>query len=260
MAQSSLRRADRVSAILDRVSSNGSVDAGHLAAEFQVSPATIRRDLQVLEDQKLLSRTHGGAVAVDMAYELPVRYRVGQRREEKLRIAQRAAALLPRGPLTLALTGGTTTHILARLLAERVDLTVVTNALNVASELALRPRLKLIMTGGVSRTASYELVGPIADQALAGLNMEIAVVGVDGISARGGLTTHDEIEAHTNAAMIRRAGRVMVVADGSKVGRNCLAGICPITDAAVLITDASADPEHLEAIRRAGTEVVVVDG
>jgi DeoR family transcriptional regulator of aga operon len=257
MPQSSLRRADRVSAILDRVASHGSVDAGHLADEFRVSPATIRRDLQVLEDQRLLSRTHGGAVAVDVAYELPVRYRVGQHREEKALVAQKVAALLPRGPLTLGLTGGTTTHLLARLLAERVDLTVVTNALNIAAELALRPRLKLIMTGGVSRTQSYELVGPIADQALAGLNMAVAVVGVDGISARGGLTTHDEIEANTNAVMIRRADRVIVVADGSKVGKVCLAGICAITGVATLVTDTSADPAGIEAIRRAGTEVIV---
>ncbi len=257
MPQSTLRRADRVSAILERVAGQGSVDAGHLADEFGVSAATIRRDLQVLEDQKLLARTHGGAVAVDVAYELPVRYRVGHHREEKALIARRAAALLPRGNLTLGLSGGTTTHMLARLLAERVDLTVVTNALNIAAELALRPRLKLIMTGGVSRTQSYELVGPIADQALAGLNMQVAVVGVDGISARGGLTTHDEIEAHTNATMVHRAGKVMVVADGSKVGRNCLARICPITDVAVLVTDASADPDGVEAIRRAGTEVVL---
>ena len=257
MPPTSLRRADRVSAILDRVASQGSVDAGHLADEFRVSAATIRRDLQVLEDQKLLSRTHGGAVAVDVAYELPLRYRVGQHRDEKALIAQCAATLLPRGPLTLGLTGGTTTHMLARLLADRVDLTVVTNALNIAAELALRPRLKLIMTGGVSRTQSYELVGPIADRALAGLNMAVAVVGVDGISARGGLTTHDEIEAHTNATMIRRADRVIVVADGSKVGRACLAGICAITDVAMLVTDGSADPAGLDAIRRAGTEVIV---
>jgi DeoR family transcriptional regulator, aga operon transcriptional repressor len=257
MPQSTLRRADRVSAILERVASNGSVDAGHLADEFRVSAATIRRDLQVLEDQKLLSRTHGGAVAVDVAYELPVRYRVGHHRAEKSLVAQLAAKLLPRGPLTLGLTGGTTTHILARLLAERLDLTVVTNALNIAAELALRPRLKLIMTGGVSRTQSYELVGPIADQALAGLNIELAVVGVDGISARGGLTTHDDIEAHTNSVMIHRSDRVMVVADGSKVGRNSLARICPITDVTTLVTDDSADPDGLEAIRRAGTEVVV---
>jgi DeoR family transcriptional regulator of aga operon len=257
MPQSTLRRADRVSAILERVASNGSVDAGHLADEFRVSAATIRRDLQVLEDQKLLSRTHGGAVAVDVAYELPVRYRVGHHRAEKSLVAQLAAKLLPRGPLTLGLTGGTTTHILARLLAERLDLTVVTNALNIAAELALRPRLKLIMTGGVSRTQSYELVGPIADQALAGLNIQLAVVGVDGISARGGLTTHDDIEAHTNSVMIHRSDRVMVVADGSKVGRNSLARICPITDVTTLVTDDSADPDGLEAIRRAGTEVVV---
>lgn len=257
MPPSTLRRADRVSAILERVANHGSVDAGHLADEFRVSPATIRRDLQVLEDQRLLSRTHGGAVAVDVAYELPVRYRVGQHREEKALVARTVAKILPKGPLTLGLTGGTTTHLLARLLAERVDLTVVTNALNIAAELALRPRLKLIMTGGVSRTQSYELVGPIADQALAGLNMAVAVVGVDGISARGGLTTHDEIEANTNAQMIRRADKVIVVADGSKIGRICLAGICAVTDVAVLVTDSSADEAGVEAIRRMGTEVVV---
>ncbi|MFI5952342.1 DeoR/GlpR family DNA-binding transcription regulator [Cryptosporangium sp. NPDC051539] len=257
MPRSSLRRAERVSAILERLAADGSVDAGLLADEFAVSAATIRRDLQVLEDQKLLSRTHGGAVAVDVAYELPVRYRAGQNREAKAVVARRAADLLPRGPLTLGLSGGTTTHLLARLLAERVDLTVVTNALNIASELALRPRLKLVMTGGVSRTQSYELVGPIADRALEGLNIQIAVIGVDGISSRGGLTTHDEIEAHTNACMIRRSDRVIVVADGSKVGRVHLAAICPVAAVSVLVTDSSADPAGVDAIRRAGTEVVI---
>jgi DeoR family transcriptional regulator, aga operon transcriptional repressor len=257
MAHSSLRRADRVSAILDRVAGHGSVDAGQLAREFRVSPATIRRDLQTLEDQRLLSRTHGGAVAVDVAYELPVRYRTGQHRDEKALVARKVSELLPKGPLTLGLTGGTTTLLLARMLASRVDLTVVTNALNIAAELAVRPQIRLVVTGGVSRTQSYELVGPIADGALAGLNMAVAVVGVDGISARGGLTTHDEIEAHTNATMIRRADRVIVVADGSKIGKVCLARICPVTDVALLVTDPTADPAALEAIRRAGTEVVL---
>jgi DeoR family transcriptional regulator, aga operon transcriptional repressor len=255
----SLRRADRMSAILDNLATTGSVDAGILAEKFEVSPATIRRDLQVLEDGRLLSRTHGGAVAIDVAYELPVRYRAGQHREEKAKIARAVAGMLPHGPLSLGLTGGTTTHLLARFIADRVDLTVVTNALNIAHELSLRPRLKLIMTGGVSRTQSYELVGPIADQALQGLNIEIAIVGVDGISARGGLTTHDEIEANTNATMIRRAGQVIVMADGSKIGKICLAGICSITDVTRLVTDASADPADLDAIRRAGIDVTVVD-
>lgn len=253
----SRRRSDRVSAILTRVAGDGAIDAGDLAAQFGVSTATIRRDLQALEDQKLLTRTHGGAVAVAPSHlELPVRYRTGQHREAKALIARRAFDLLPHGPLTLGLTGGTTTHLLARLLATRVDLTVITNAVNIAAELALRPRLKLIMTGGVARTQSYELVGPIADRTLDGLHMQVAVIGVDGITAAGGLTTHDDVEAHTNATMLRRAAHVIVVADGSKIGRNCLAAIAPLGSAAVLVTDPSADAAELEAIRLAGVTVV----
>jgi DeoR family transcriptional regulator, aga operon transcriptional repressor len=257
MARSTLRRADRVSTILDRISSDGSVDARALAKEFAVSVATIRRDLQTLEDQKLLNRTHGGAIAAEVSYELPVRYRVGQHREEKLAIARTAVSRLPHGPLTVGLTGGTTTHAVARLLADRFDLAVVTNALNIAAELALRPRLKLVMTGGVSRTQSYELVGPIADRTLGGLNIEVAIVGVDGISARAGLTTHDDIEANTNATMIRQAQRVIVVADGSKVGRVHLARICALQDIDEFVTDASADPAVLAAISAAGVTVTV---
>jgi DeoR family transcriptional regulator of aga operon len=113
------------------------------------------------------------------------------------------------------------------------------------------------MTGGVSRTQSYELVGPIADRTLGGLNIEVAIVGVDGISARAGLTTHDDIEANTNATMIRQAQRVIVVADGSKVGRVCLAKICALTDIDEFVTDTSADAAALDAIAAAGVQVTV---
>jgi AraC-like DNA-binding protein len=109
VARVSLRRADRVSAILERLAAEHSLNAADLAEEFGVSSATLRRDLQMLEDQKLLSRTHGGALAQDVAYELPVRYRGGRNRDQKRRIAAAAAALLPKGPLTMGLTGGTTT-------------------------------------------------------------------------------------------------------------------------------------------------------
>jgi DeoR family transcriptional regulator of aga operon len=258
VARVSLRRADRVSAILDRLAAEHSLNAADLADEFGVSAATLRRDLQMLEDQKLLSRTHGGALAQDVAYELPVRYRGGRQRDEKRAIAARAADLLPKGPLTMGLTGGTTTSEVARIIADRVDVTVVTNALNIATELALRPRLKLILTGGVTRTQSYELVGPFADQTLSALHLEVAVVGVDGISADAGLTTHDEVEAHTNRMMISRAARVMVVADGSKVGRVLLARIAPVEAVTDLVTDSTADPEALDALRRTGLAVHVV--
>ena len=260
MPPSSLRRADRVTAILERLAAEQSLKATDLAREFGVSAATLRRDLQLLEDQKLLSRTHGGARAQDVAYELPVRYRSGRRREEKVRIAARAADLLPRGRLTLGLTGGTTTSEVARVIAGRVDLTVVTNALNIATELAVRPRVKVIVTGGVTRPQSYELVGPLADRTMSGLHLEVAVVGVDGIDANAGLTTHDEVEAHTNASMVDRAARVIVVADGSKVGRVLLARICAIDKVTELVTDSSADARALELLRAQGVLVHVVGG
>ncbi|MEI8057711.1 MAG: DeoR/GlpR family DNA-binding transcription regulator [Actinomycetes bacterium] len=258
MARVSLRRADRVSSILDRLATTHSVNAASLALEFGVSAATLRRDLQMLEDQRLLSRTHGGALAHDVAYELPVRYRGGRNRDEKRAIAIKAAELLPKGRLTMGLAGGTTTSEVARLIAERVDLTVVTNALNIATELALRPRLKLILTGGVTRSQSYELVGPFAEQTLQALHLEVAIVGVDGISAAAGLTTHDEVEAHTNRTMVSRAKRVIVVADGSKIGRVLLARICALESAHDLVTDSSADPQALNAIRATGITVHVV--
>jgi len=255
----SLRRAERVSAILDRLAVEHSLNASELARQFGVSGATLRRDLQMLDEQKLLTRTHGGAAAAQVSYELPVRYRGGRNRELKQQIARAAADLLPKGPLTLGLTGGTTTSALARAISARVDLTIVTNALNIATELALRPRLKVIMTGGVARPQSYELVGPFAEQTLAGLRLELAVVGVDGISVEAGLTTYDEVEAHTNRAMITRASTVMVVADGSKVGRATLAWICPVASVSSLITDSSADADAVDSLRAAGVTVHIAD-
>ena len=118
----------------------------------------------------------------------------------------------------IGLTGGTTTTEVARALVALPRLTVVTNSLNIASELAVRPNLKLVVTGGVARAESYELVGPLAEATLAGLNIDMVFVGVDGISARAGLTTHHEVEAHTNRALIDRAQVVTVVADSSKLG------------------------------------------
>ena len=130
MTRVSLRRADRVSAILERLATDRSLNAAALAREFGVSPATLRRDMEMLEDQRLLTRTHGGAVANSASPELPVRYRGNIHREEKRAIAALAASLLPRGLLTVGITGGTTTSELARHLAARMDLTVVTNALD----------------------------------------------------------------------------------------------------------------------------------
>lgn len=253
-----LRRADRVAAILERLSSDRSLGVVELAEAFGVSQATLRRDLQMLNEQGLVTRTHGGVLAQEVAYEVPVRYRDSHHREQKQRIASEAVRRIPDGPFAVGLTGGTTTSEVARLLVDRSELTVITNALNIAFELAVSPRVKLVVTGGVSRPQSYELVGQWAEHTIRGLNVGIAVVGTDGISSDGGLTTHDEVEAQTNAALISRAKRTVVVADGSKVGRVLLARIAGLDEVDELITDDSADAPALDAVRAAGVKVTVV--
>lgn len=254
-------RAHRLARLLELVRTapgGGTTSAGDLARLLGVSPATVRRDLALLHDQQLLRRVHGGAAAVDDGHELPLRYRGGEQRDAKLAIAQEAARRVPRGVHALGLTGGSTTGAVARCLADRSQLTVITNAIDVALELALRPRVKVVMTGGVARSQSYELVGPWAEQTLQAVNLGTAVVGVDGISADGGLTTHDEVEAAVNAAMIRRARRTVVVADGTKLGRVHLARICTAPEVDELVTDVSAPPEEVELLRRTGLLVTVV--
>jgi DeoR family transcriptional regulator, aga operon transcriptional repressor len=252
-----VRQAERVGAILEHLSAHGSVSVAELAGDLAVSPATIRRDLELLDDQRLLTRTHGGAVAQGVMYELPLRYKTARHKEEKRRIAAEAAGRVADGE-AVGLTGGTTTTEVARVLVERQRLTVVTNALNIASELAIRPSLKLVVTGGWARSESYELVGPLAEQSLAGLNLDTVFMGVDGISFEAGLTTHHEVEAHTNLALMERARRVVVVADSSKIGRTSFARICSIERVHELITDGGADAAALDAIREAGVLVTTV--
>lgn len=252
-----MRRADRLEVILDELSAGGAVDVGALSERLGASPATIRRDLVLLDAQRLLTRTHGGAVAHGVAYELPLRYKAGRHQEAKRRIAAEAASRVSEG-MAIGLTGGTTTTEVARAVVEVDRLTVVTNALNIAGELAIRRNLKLVVTGGWARSESYELVGPLAEATLAGLNLDLAFLGVDGISAPGGLTTHHEAEAHTNRTLLERSRTAIVVADGSKAGRVAFAEIAPLELVGELITDGSADGAALAAIRDAGVAVTIV--
>jgi len=250
-----MRQEDRFGLILERLGQHGSVGVPELAAEIGVSQASIRRDLHVLEQQQLLKRTHGGAVASGVLYELPMRYRGGRQQEAKRLIAQRAATLIGEGVQSVGLSGGTTTTEVARALATRDGLKIVTNALNIASELAVRANINLVVSGGNARSESYELVGPIAERTLNGLNLDVAVLGVDGISVSGGLTTHHDVEAQTNKVMLTRGARVIVVADGSKVGRRAFARIGEVNEISDFVTDSSADPEELEQIAKAGVTV-----
>lgn len=250
-----MRRSERLDAIIAALADTGSVAVADLTTDLGASPATIRRDLELLEEQNLLTRSHGGAVRNGTLYELPVRYRGGRQVEEKRRIAEAAAGLIGDAD-TVCFSGGTTTTEVARLVRGRA-LTVVTNAVNIASELVVSETIRLVVTGGVARPQTYELIGPLAEQSLAGLNVDVLFLGVDGITAEG-LTTHDEIEAHTDRTMVERAARTIIVADSSKIGRSALAAICPLGEIDTLITDTEAPAEEVAKMRAGGIEVIEV--
>ena len=253
----SAKRAERMVQILALLDSTDGISITELAEGLVVSPATMRRDLAALEEQGLLSRTHGGARRFAGPAELPPRLRDTQARDAKRAIANKVAQLLPPGRLAVALSGGSTTAEVARRLATRADLTIVTNSLTTATEIAARPNLRVIMTGGVVRSSSFELVGSLAESTFNAINVNFAILGADGVSATGGATTHDDTEARTNSAMASHAQRLMVVADGSKIGRLTLARVAAVKDISDLITDDTADPTELERIAGEGVTIHV---
>jgi len=257
-----MNRHSRLSAILDAITEAGSVDVYKLARQFQVSGSTIRRDLQHLGEQQFLSRTHGGAVATSVNYDLPIRYRRAAKADEKARIGAAVAALIEPGAV-VGLSGGTTTTEVARALAERehngeTAFTIVTNAINIGNELTVRRHLKLVMTGGVSRLHSYELTGPLAFHALSQIELDVAVLGVDALDPDWGAKVADEDEAHINKLMASRAGTVVIATDSSKLAARAFARVCPLSQVNLLVIDSGAPAEDLEKIRAAGVRVVVV--
>jgi DeoR family transcriptional regulator of aga operon len=251
-----VQRAERLSAILDQVGQRGSVDVGELAAALGVSGATVRRDLQSLSRSQLLVRTHGGAVANEVGDEVPTRVKAALRLPEKRRIGRAAADLVPDGAV-VGMTGGTTALELARALAARRGITVVTNAINIANELVGHAGLRLVVIGGIVRQ-SYELVGPAAEAMLANYHLDIAFIGVDGLTPEEGCTTYDELEAQTDLAFLRRSRRNVVITDSSKIGRVTFARISLLSGVTDVVTDQGAHPEQLAALRDAGLHVTAV--
>lgn len=258
-----MNRAARLTAILDLLGAQGEVSVDELVDRFGASAATTRRDLDSLAERRLLTRTHGGAVAQSVAYELPIRYKSHQRTAEKERIAAAAAALVEPG-WVVGLSGGTTTTAIAAALAARDDLTtrgitVVTNAVNIAGQLAMRPEFKVVVTGGVIHSRSFELVGPFVEQLLAGIRLDVAFIGVNGLDATYGATTHDEAEAAVNRMMAERAERAVIVADSSKFGASAFAHVGGVEQFPLVLTDARVDAAQRAALEAAGYEVRIAD-
>jgi DeoR family transcriptional regulator of aga operon len=252
-------RYRRWNELLELLAAAGQLQVEDAAKALNVSAATVRRDFDELADQQMLTRIRGGAVAQGVNYDLPLRYKTERHPSEKQRIGELAASMVRVGEV-VGLNGGTTTTEVARALATRSDLssgapalalTVVTNALNIATEL-----IKIVTTGGVARPQSYELTGPLATGILEQVTLDVAILGVDGIDAVAGATAHHEGEASINRLMGRQARRVIIVADSSKAGKRAFARICSLAEIDVLVTDTGIAAEQAALLEDAGVSVV----
>jgi DeoR/GlpR family transcriptional regulator of sugar metabolism len=257
-------RYSRWNQLLELLATEGELQVERAAELLGVSAATIRRDFDDLASQQMLARIRGGAVAQGVTYDLPLRYKSERHPSEKRRIGATAAALVQAGQV-VGLNGGTTTTEVARALAVRADLgttaggpalTVVTNALNIATELAVRQHIKIVVSGGVARPQSYELTGPLATGVLERVSIDIAFLGVDAIDPSVGAMAQHEGEASINQLMASQAGQVIVVADSSKVGRRAFARICPASQIDILVTDTGLADEAADRFTEAGVRVM----
>ncbi|HWS58283.1 MAG TPA: DeoR/GlpR family DNA-binding transcription regulator [Actinotalea sp.] len=251
--------------ILAEIRERGAVRVADLVVSLDVSDMTIRRDIGELARRGLVHRVHGGAVdARHAAHEPGFRAKSELSGAEKAAIAQEALTHLAPGS-AVALSAGTTTHLLARLIADEPTLrplTVVTNSLP-AAEVLHRPAdhgLTVVLTGG-TRTPSDALVGPLATRALAGLRVDVTVLGVHGLDLEAGLTTPNLLEAETDQALIAAASQLIVVADHTKWGVAGLSRIADLADVDVLISDDGLPPDATAALRdTVGTLVLVATG
>jgi DeoR/GlpR family transcriptional regulator of sugar metabolism len=249
-------RAERHERILAELARHGTVSAQDLSRLLAASLATVRRDIAELDARGTVKRTHGGASLPSRREEPHFDAKVMAYLPEKRRIGAEAGAMLDDGT-TVGLGGGTTVMQMLPAI-RRKTLTVITTAVNVALDLRDTKSVSVTLTGGTLRRRTAEMVGHIAERTLRDVNLDVVIIGVDGIDIAGGLTTFDSSEAYVNRVMVEQAREVWIVADHSKFGQVLPALICPVAQATKVITDTGAPDDLVAAIRALGVDVVLV--
>ena len=250
--------ARRRSELVRLARSRGQVTIAELMEMFDVSADTVRRDLDLLAERRLLTRTHGGAVATDdlVTRDAPLTERLTTRKAAKDRIAQAAVALVSDGE-TLIINGGSTTRAFAAGLGVRRNLTVVTNNLGIPPALSGEAVRDVYILGGQYRAEAQVTIGEVGFGSVTGISADTAVIGVGGLSAAGGLSTTILAEAGIIAAMIAAARRTIVLADSSKCGHDSFAQIAPLARIDTLVTDAAPAVDLGRALEEAGVDLVI---
>ena len=248
---------ERLQGISDLLEKKKRVFINDVAKTFDTSAVTIRKDLDIMEKRGLLKRTHGGAIqSKPLFHGLPLSEKEKLHAEEKERIANEAVKLIQKGDVIILDSGSTTTQ-LARMMRNLKGIKVITNAVNIALELASKDR-EVILTGGVLQENSSTLIGPLAEDVLRKISADKLFHGVDGIDYEIGLTTPDVAEASTSQVMMQRAGENILLVDSSKFGRRSLGVICQMKDIDKIITTKKMDKTELQKLNELGVEVVIV--
>jgi DeoR/GlpR family transcriptional regulator of sugar metabolism len=244
--------------ITDLVEESGVLRIGDLAARFSVTDETIRRDLSALEEEGVLTRQHGGALATGMSIETPYRRRAREQNSAKEAIARAAAELVHDGS-TIIVDSGTTTKYLVDLLRTKRDLVVITNGVSHVPDLLANPSTTVVITGGTVRRASFGAVGDLAVATLETLRADHTFLATHGFSAEAGVTYPSFEEVAVKRAMIAAGVEVTLLADGSKCGRTSMVRVAPLQQFDRVITSAPISDAELLKIRKLGIEVMVLD-
>ncbi|MFO7251778.1 MAG: DeoR/GlpR family DNA-binding transcription regulator [Actinomycetes bacterium] len=247
---------ERQQEILRRARANGRVDVVTLAEEFAVTTETIRRDLTALERAGVLRRVHGGAIPVErLGFEPALSTRDNVMTAEKERIAKAALAELPEDG-SIIIDAGSTTRRLVQVLPLDRELTVIVNSPPLATALATRPNLNVIMLGGRVRPRTLATVDDLAMQPLSQFHVDVAFIATNGCSVAKGLTTPDPAEAAIKRAMVRAAERCVLLADHTKFTNTYLARFATVDEIDVVISDTGLSDEIAAELQAAGPEVI----
>jgi DeoR family transcriptional regulator of aga operon len=250
---------DRRMKIMQKLSVNDQVFVNELSKEFGVSEVTIRNDLEQLEGKKLLIRARGGAMSNTQVVSFDMQ--LGEKHKlhmiEKVRIGKAAAKLIKESDTLIMDSGTTTLEIIRNIDPSLTNVTVITNALNIANQLVSMQNVSLIIPGGVLRKNSLSLIGPLAEKSFRNFFVDKVFLGVDGFDTMNGISTPNIEEAHLNQIMIEIAREVIVVADSSKFLRKSLAFICALNRIDTVITDEGIAAEDKKRLEDAGIKVII---
>ncbi len=243
--------------IINLLENLGAVTVSDLVKEFKVSEMTIRRDLDILENQGLLRRVHGGAVSRrGRSYEPPFMLRTSENLENKIRISQAAANLIQNGD-SITLDVGTTTLEIARHLQNKQDLTVITPSLQIANELINHPGIRLILTGGILRIGELSMVGHLAERIFKDFFVDKLFLGAGAVDLKAGVSEFNIEDALVKRAMVKSAKSVVLVADSSKFNQVAFTSIVPLSDIHTIVTDKELDPHLGAQIQANGIELIL---